>query len=322
MVFPMTDKQINKWLRRQFSRIGWLLLLYYALMTVLTSLTAVTDAAKQHLWSFAAGDFRGQIDWDAINSNAWGYIAAMFVGFGILDAWKGRNFWKQEVLTKGSSMKPRTFACMLCFCMGAQMANSLWITLLELLMNPFGKSVMPILESVSGDSNTFSMFLYASLLAPIWEELLFRGYVLRTLRPYGKRFAVLMSAVFFGLFHGNLLQTPYALLMGLVLGYVTVEYSIGWAVLLHVFNNLVLADFLTRLTAGWSEMAYGTLNLVLFGGSALISLVILIKNRSGIRDYRGGEWMDRRCVRCFFTSPGVLVFALVMCVNIVTIFLL
>ena len=316
----MTDKQINRWLRRRFSQIGWILLLYYGLMYLLTSVTAAADVAKQHLWSFAAGDFSGLVDWNAVNGNAWGYIAAILVGFGILDAWKGKDFWKQEVFRKGASISGKTILCLLLFCMGAQMANSLWITLLELLLHPFGKSVMPILESVAGDADTFSMFLYASILAPVWEELLFRGYVLRSLRPFGKRFAVLSSALLFGLFHGNLLQTPYAMLIGLVLGYVTVEYSIVWAMALHMFNNLVLADLLTRLTANWSEMAYGSLNLILFGGSGLISLVILIRSRSQIRSYRRGEWMDRRCVKCLLTSPGILAMTVFMCCSMAVLF--
>ena len=219
-------------------------------------------------------------------------------------------------------MEGKTFLFFLLFCMGAQMVNSLWVTLLELLMNAFGKSVMPVLEAVAGSSDTFSMFLYASIFAPVWEELLFRGYVLRTLRPYGKRFAVLCSALLFGLFHGNLLQTPYAVIMGLILGYVTVEYSILWSVLLHLFNNLVLADLLTRLTATWSEMAYGTLNLILFGGSALISCVILLKNRGEISAYQKEEWMDRRCLKCFFLNPGILVLTVMMCASmLMTLFL-
>lgn len=316
----MTDKQINRWLRRRFSPIGWLLLLYYGLMTLTTSITAAADAAEQSLWSFAAGDFSGSINWDVINANAWGYIAAILVGFAVLDAWKGSSYWKQELLVKEKPMTGKMFLCVLVFCMGAQMANSLWITLLELLLNPLGKSVIPILESVAGSSDTFSMFLYASVLAPIWEELLFRGYALRTLRSYGKRFAIWGSAILFGLFHGNLLQTPYAVLMGLLLGYVTVEYSLVWSILLHMFNNLILADFLTRVTASWSEMAYGMLNLVLFGGSALLSLILLWRNRLKIRAYRRGEWMDRRCVKCFFTSAGIVALALLMCVNMMILF--
>ena len=316
----MTDKQINRWLRRRFSSIGWLLLLYYGLMTVLANLMAFVDMAKQSLWAFAAGDFSGSINWDAINSNGWGYIAAMLVGFAILHAWKGNDYWKQELFVKQAPMRGKTIACILILCMGAQMANSLWIILLELVLNSFGKSVMPILKSVAGSSDTFSMFLYASILAPVWEELLFRGYVLRSLRPFGKRFAVLGSALLFGLFHGNLLQTPYAVLVGLLLGYLTVEYSLLWSILLHMFNNLVLADLLTRITASWPETAYGMLNLILFGGGALLSLVILLKNRQKIREYRLSEWMDRRCVKCFLTNTGIVALAALMCVNMVLIF--
>ncbi|MEF2837015.1 MAG: type II CAAX endopeptidase family protein [Oscillospiraceae bacterium] len=312
----MTDKQINRWLRRHFSAVGWVLVLYYGLMTLTTSITAVTDMAAQLLESGGI-----LLDWEKINGNAWGYIAALLVGFAILDAWKGSRFWRQEVFAKENSMRVGVFLTLLCFCMGAQMANTLWITLLEAIMNSVGKSVMPVLEAVAGDTDTFSMFLYASILAPVWEEILFRGYVLRTLRLFGKRFAILSSAILFGLFHGNLLQTPYALLMGLVLGYVTVEYSISWAIALHMFNNLVLADLLTRLTANWSEMAYGTLNLILFGGSAVISVLILLRNRWKLRAYRGSEWIDRRCLKCFFTSSGILALTALACVNMILVLL-
>jgi len=316
----MTDKQINKWLRRRFSQIGWVLLFLYGLMVLMANLMAFVDVAKQSLWSFAAGDFSGFINWDAINANGWGYIASIIVGFSLLDAWKGSTFWKQALTQREKPMRGSIFLCILILCMGAQMANSLWITLLELLLMPFGKSVMPVLESVAGSSDTFSMFLYASLLAPLWEELLFRGYVLRSLRPFGKRFAIWGSALLFGLFHGNLLQTPYAVLMGLLLGYVALEYSLVWAILLHMFNNLVLADLLTRITASWPEPAYGMLNLILFGGSALFSVILLVSSRRKIREYRTGEWMDRRCVKCFLTNAGILALAMLMCVNMVLVF--
>ena len=318
----MTDKQINRWLRRQFSPVGWLLMVYYGLMTLLTSVTLAVDAARESLWAMVSGDFSGNLNWDKIYSNGWGYIAAILVCVSVFHAWKGNTYWKQEILAREKRMEGKTFLFFLLFCMGAQMVNSLWVTLLELLMNAFGKSVMPVLEAVAGSSDTFSMFLYASIFAPVWEELLFRGYVLRTLRPFGKRFAILCSALLFGLFHGNLLQTPYAVIMGLILGYVTVEYSILWSVLLHMFNNLVLADLLTRLTATWSEMAYGTLNLILFGGSALISFRILLKNRGEISAYQKEEWMDRRCLKCFFLNPGILVLTVMMCASmLMTLFL-
>jgi len=108
--------------------------------------------------------------------------------------------------------------------------------------------------------------------------------------------------------------------MGLLLGYVALEYSLVWAILLHMFNNLVLADLLTRITASWPEPAYGMLNLILFGGSALFSVILLVSSRRKIREYRTGEWMDRRCVKCFLTNAGILALAMLMCVNMVLVF--
>ena len=213
----MTDKQINKWLRKQFSPIGWSLAGYHVLINLLVMVAMIGEVARQMLSAANVHMYRDQFDLDAVAGNAWGYVVAVLISFVVLYAVKGSAFWK-EMLTKEKTMTPGVFFSVLCLCIGSQMVNSLWISGLELIFNQFDKSLMPLLESVSGDSDTFSMFLYASILAPIAEEVLFRGYALRTLRPYGKRFAVLGSAFLFGIFHGNLLQTPYAFLMGLVLG--------------------------------------------------------------------------------------------------------
>lgn len=314
----MTGKQINKWLRRRFSNLGWILVLYYLLMNLFASLGMGLDAAAQSLWSFAAGDYTGALDWDRIYGNAWGYVVTILVSFAVLHAWKGSGYVKRELLARKNPMRPSVFVCVLCLAMGSQMVNSIWVGALEAVLNSFGLSVLDLLESVSGSSDTFSMFLYASILAPIAEEVLFRGYVLRSLQPFGKRFTIWGSAILFGLFHGNLLQTPYAILMGLLFGYVTVEYSLVWSVLLHMFNNLVLADLLTRLTMSWSDMAFSMLNMVLFGGAFGASLLLLVKKRKEIRSYRRSEWMDRRVWKCFFTNPGILVLAVIALVNMIS----
>ena len=310
----MTDKQINKWLRRRFSIVGWALIAYYGILNILATLGISWEALKQALPELAAGGFP-EMDMYAASNNAWGYVLASAVALVILDAWKGSGYWRQEVFAKQRNMSGKVFFCLLSLCIGAQMVNTLWLTGLELVMNFFGRSVLTMLESVSGSTDTLSMFLYASVVAPISEELLFRGYILRSLRPYGKRFAIWGSALLFGLFHGNLLQTPYAILVGLVLGYVTVEYSIGWAIAIHVFNNFVLADLLTRLTANLPPMVLEMLNLGLFGGFLVVTVCILIANRWDVQAYRHGEWMDRRVLKCFFTHSGILVLSAMMVVS-------
>lgn len=313
----MTEKQINKWLRRRFSLIGWVLIGYYLLLNGMVSVMAVVDTVRQMLWNIATGVFFWDIDQNALMNNGWGYAASIAVGLLILHGWKGKDYWKQEIFAGEGRMRPFVFFCAVSFTMGSQMVSTLWLTALELLANSRGSSVMPMLESVSGSTSTFSMFLYSAFLAPLSEEILFRGYVLRSLRPYGRRFAILGSALLFGLFHGNLLQGPYAFLVGLILGYLACEYSIKWSIALHVFNNLVLAEGLTRLTQNMPVELADAVHFALFGGFFLVSLVLLLRKRREIAAYNRGEWMDRRCIRCFLTNSGILIFAGMMTASMI-----
>ena len=311
----MTDREINKWLRRQFSPLGWGLVGYYVLMNLVVSVAMTIDILGQSVHALANGNFLPDIDTAALMNNGWGYIVANLAALVILYAWKGPDFFYGEIMAREKRMKPGVFLSLLALCLGSQLVNSLWITVLEAVMNLFGTSAIGILEEVSGSTDSFSMFLYASILAPVAEELLFRGWILRSLRPYGKRFAILGSAVLFGVFHGNLLQTPYAFFVGLILGYVTVEYSIIWAMGIHLFNNLVVADILSRITAALPEMAANGITLGILGAGAIASVIILLKNRQEIGAYRGSEWIDRRCIKCFFLSSGVLALMLIMLGN-------
>ena len=316
----MEEKQINRWLRRRFTSVGWTLIAYYGIMNVLVVRAMTLESLKGFLWS-AAGHFRGHFDPDAVMNNAWGYILAIFVGAVVLYAWKGGDYWRTEIFARKRSMTAEVFLSLMCLCAGSQMVNSLWVGLLEGILNIFGKSVSGMLEGVSGSADSFSMFLYSGLLAPVAEEILFRGFVQRSLRPFGRRFAIFGSAFLFGVFHGNLLQTPYAFLVGLVLGYVAEEYAIPWSMALHMFNNLILADFLSRILERLPQMAAAFLDLLIFGGFAVAAAVILMVRRREISAYRKGEWMDRRCLKCFFTNSGVLVLTIFMVGNMILLLL-
>ena len=170
----MNEKQINKWLRKRFSPVGWTLVGYYVLMNILVSVAMLRDVIAGYLNAFIEGNDQYVPDVSALTGNAWGYIAAVAVALVILYAWKGREFWGGEVLRREKPMKPGTLLCMVCLCAGTQMVNFVWINLLELVMNCFGRSATGTLDAVSGSSDTVSMFLYASFLAPISEELIFR----------------------------------------------------------------------------------------------------------------------------------------------------
>lgn len=296
----MEDRQIRRFLRRQFAPLSWWLVGYHLLMIV-----AVLSVQLVHSMAFDATEAE-------VAGNAWGYLVSSAIGMAILIGWKGVPFWRDRVWAHGNAMTWKAFFCLLALTIGCQMAASLYGMVLESILNRVGLSALSSIESATSGSDTISMFLYAGVCAPIVEELMFRGFVQQSLKPFGKKFAIFGSAFLFGLFHGNLFQSPYAFLVGLVFGYVAMEYSIAWAMLLHMFNNLVLGDVLQRLTMGLPDLALSLIMLVLTGGCAIASLVILTRNGRAIRQYLGREPMDKRCLRGFFLNWGFAVLAFLM----------
>ena len=198
------------------SKPGWALLIYYFIMNASVIGFMIIDVVAQLLRGAVAGD-----DMSIENAmlqaseSAWGYFFAAAVGLVLLLIWKKPPYFRYEIFAKGKSMNTGAFFCILSIFIGGQTIFQLGTSLLELLLNAFGYTISEGLASLETDPDNFSMFLYAGILAPVAEEILFRGFVQRTMLPFGKKFAILVSSLTFGLFHGNLLQTPYAFVVGL-----------------------------------------------------------------------------------------------------------
>ena len=80
------------------------------------------------------------------------------------------------------------------------------------------------------------------------EELIFRGLLFKRLREVMPMVpAVIYSALFFGLYHGNLVQIIYGTICGLLLAYVYEKFgSLKAPVLMHMTMN-ILACVVTEL---------------------------------------------------------------------------
>lgn len=94
-------------------------------------------------------------------------------------------------------------------------------------------------------------YVAVGILAPLAEEVVFRGAILRTLLGMmSKRnhwVAIMISAAIFGAVHGNAAQFVNALLMGLLLGWMYYRTrSLVPGILLHWVNN-TMAYILTNL---------------------------------------------------------------------------
>lgn len=98
----MNDKQIDNFLRRRFSTVGWALLGYNAILNILVWAVFGLDILGGFVQNLSAGT-RSLPDWDAIYGDAWGYLWAIAVGFVILQAWKGRDYWRREPAGEGKA---------------------------------------------------------------------------------------------------------------------------------------------------------------------------------------------------------------------------
>ncbi len=84
------------------------------------------------------------------------------------------------------------------------------------------------------------LIIYAVIVAPISEELIFRGLILGKLKQYGDVFASIIVSLLFALIHGNLPQSIPTFIVSLFLCWVTLQSnSIIPAISIHMINNAV-----------------------------------------------------------------------------------
>lgn len=309
-------------MRRDYNIQGWVLLIYYGIMSELVTLVMIVGGVFLGVKAVIMNSIP-EIDLliDQIMAiGGWGYLLAIVVGAGILLLWKKPQFCFHTIWEKKKPMKAGEFFALLSVFLSGQLIFALLDTLLNAFLNCFGLSMMDITEMM--DTDSLGMFLYAGIGAPIWEEILFRGLILRSMQKHGKKFAIFGSALMFGLFHGNLSQTPFAFAVGLVLGYVAVEYNLIWSIVLHMINNLVLSDLLPRLTSYLpAPFGDGVIWAIIIAFS-IAAVIILIVKRKEVGAYLREERTDPQCAKAFFTAPGIIVMMAVMGLNIVTTFIM
>ena len=98
--------------------------------------------------------------------------------------------------------------------------------------------------------------LLTGFVIPIIEELLFRGLAFRILRKWIPFvWAMLVTALLFGIYHGNLVQFIYATLCGLFLAYLCEKFQTVIApIVAHIVMNIT-ACTMTELQ--WFSWMFG-----------------------------------------------------------------
>ena len=106
------------------------------------------------------------------------------------------------------------------------------------ILSEFYDMIMEMMKEMTGGP-FWSSFLVVAIFAPIFEEWMCRGMVLRGLLTKMKPvWAIVISALFFAVIHANPWQALNAFLIGLLMGYVYYKTgSLLLTMLIHFVNN-------------------------------------------------------------------------------------
>ncbi|HCM24637.1 MAG TPA: hypothetical protein DHW78_09995 [Ruminococcaceae bacterium] len=159
--------------------------------------------------------------------------------------------------------------------MALTLASNYPTELVRMLQQAFGFSGnipdMPLNHSIG--TQVFYL-IYGTVIPPLVEEILFRGVVIGCLQRWGDWFAIVTSALLFGLYHGNVGQFVFATLVGLIFGYLRIRtQSLLPGMVLHMLNN-GFATLGTVITQNFgshvSNIYFLTYFTVFYGAAALL----------------------------------------------------
>ncbi|MCH3973060.1 MAG: CPBP family intramembrane metalloprotease [Oscillospiraceae bacterium] len=318
MVYPYQFSQQNYqwqarlWAERRGSRhavgtAGWLVLGSIAVMTV-TQACLVLILYRSGFSS--GGSLTQQYLADCIGYLLLALVPLLYICFSGRPTEEFLPFGRPAAVgLTGSDM---AFLCVVC--MALTLACNWPTALVQMLEEALGFSGqipdMPMDHSVL---TQILYVLYGTLIPPLVEEILFRGAVLGSLRRWGDWFAIVVSSLLFGLYHGNVGQFVFATLVGLIFGFLRVRTgSILPCIVLHMLNNglatlaAVLQEDLGQRAAQTFEGGY----FVIIFGLAVCALVYRLAMRkkepqgklSIPRDHMASSLARR--VSGLFTSGG------------------
>lgn len=112
-----------------------------------------------------------------------------------------------------------------------------------------GSHVVNPLTNLLSKVNIFEIVFFVGILAPIMEEIIFRKILLSRLRKFGDFISIFLSALAFGMFHGNLSQFFYAFALGCIFAYIVVKTgTIKYTIILHMIINLFGSVIVIKIT--------------------------------------------------------------------------
>ena len=115
---------------------------------------------------------------------------------------------------------------------------------------PFTGEMTNEISNIMLSTNVFIRAFVVGILAPVFEELMFRKILIDRLRNYGEYVCIVLSGIMFGLLHGNFSQFFFATAIGMFFAFLYLRTgNIKNTIFLHMAMNLTTSIITTELIA-------------------------------------------------------------------------
>lgn len=189
---------------------------------------------------------------------------------------RGSTVWEESTLFL-KEMKPVKAIGFFAFGFASATAVSALLTLLPKFFLTLGYAEASSKMYLGRD--TFFTLITILILAPVVEEIIFRGHMLNTLLEHiPEKTAILISSIIFSVMHGNLIWILYAFLLGQILAKTSMkEDNIAYGVLLHSgFNATAVVNFFISNNEHSFETFFGSKALIAFYGVAGVAVSLFL----------------------------------------------
>ncbi len=158
-------------------------------------------------------------------------IALPFLLFGLINV--------PKLSPKKRSLGARKLFCIFGTVMFfTEIGSRISLSLSKSIKSSLGVSVENATSDLVSSTPWYIVLIFVGILAPLFEELIFRKILITRLLPFGEMTAAVLSAASFALWHGNIYQLFYAFSLGFVCAYVFIKTGkVRYSVILHAGMN-------------------------------------------------------------------------------------
>lgn len=302
-------------IRRNYNSIGITLLALYILIF---GACAVSYAIYESLGHPATYNDEGMmvVDfWETFIGEGFPAISAIivFICYCIFAKYNPKELFSTQRVNGGEVFK---YVLIVLF---FQQVSLICSMLIMSFLNSYGLEVRGLNYVIVHDPKVYAIDIFSAvILAPIGEELIYRGVVLRCAAKVSRRFAIFFSALIFGLMHGNPYQMVLGFLLGIPLGIITIKTgSIIPAIICHMANNFIAS--VTTVIDYYDESLSSVVSIIFIPVFFIIGIIVLmtmvLKGDMKLPEYT--EHHRKRTLPIMITSWSMIVIVIFYIIDII-----